>query len=328
MKRILIIRCGAIGDTIFSTAIIDALRTHFGKGLIIDWVATSLASHIFNQDDRINTIFTLNKRKIPLFLSSEKLKIVWHAKKHPYDLVINLEDGKQFHSLVKAIKTSRIISKKDIQFSNQIHEVDIKKAFLHSIVPEAIIDNSVPRLIAQPLSLNLPKEYIVINPSNSHLTKSRYNYRAWPLEYFKTLIEKLHPTIPIIIIGAQSDAKALTLLIQMAQKNIINLIGKTSLNELISVINHAKALITTDTGPSHIAAAVNTPVFTLIGPTDHLSTGPYPTPENEVHIIAEEIECRPCYKTERMKECSDNICMQRITPERVYNEITTFLQRN
>ena len=54
---------------------------------------------------------------------------------------------------------------------------------------------------------------------------------------------------------------------------------------MVSVVEKSKALIVTDTGTAHIASAVNTTVFCLIGPTPEEQTGPYKTPFNEVHII-------------------------------------------
>ena len=76
-------------------------------------------------------------------------------------------------------------------------------------------------------------------------------------------------------------------------------------------------MIVTDTGTAHISSAVNTPVFCLIGPTPHEQTGPYKTPFNEVHIISAGLSCSPCYKTDVMKACKDNICMKNIKPLKV-----------
>ena len=88
---------------------------------------------------------------------------------------------------------------------------------------------------------------------------------------------------------------------------------------MISVIENSKALVVTDTGTAHIASAVNAPVFCLVGPTPYEQTGPYKTPFNDVTIISSNLECSPCYKTEVMKACKDNICMKSIKASNVIN---------
>jgi ADP-heptose:LPS heptosyltransferase len=91
--------------------------------------------------------------------------------------------------------------------------------------------------------------------------------------------------------------------------------------DLIGVINGATGLIATDTGTAHIASAVNTEVFALIGPTPANVTGPYQSPFNKVHIISSNKDCSPCYKTDVMKECRDNICMKDISVDMLHNSV-------
>ncbi len=104
---------------------------------------------------------------------------------------------------------------------------------------------------------------------------------------------------------------------------MLDLVAKTSLVELIGVIDGACGLVATDTGTAHMASAVNTEVFALIGPTPADVTGPYQSPYNKVHIISANLECSPCYKTEVMKNCKDNICMKQITTQMVLDEINS-----
>ena len=79
------------------------------------------------------------------------------------------------------------------------------------------------------------------------------------------------------------------------------------------------------TGTAHIASAVNTAVFCLIGPTPEEQTGPYKTPFNEVYIISAGLSCSPCYKTDVMKACKDSICIKSIYPKLVLESINSKL---
>lgn len=62
--RILVIRAGALGDTIFATAAIDCLRKHFSEDASIDWLGNPLAKGLFAKDHRISNVFTLKKSKL------------------------------------------------------------------------------------------------------------------------------------------------------------------------------------------------------------------------------------------------------------------------
>jgi len=104
-------------------------------------------------------------------------------------------------------------------------------------------------------------------------------------------------------------------------ENIISLVGKTNFPELISLIDAANSLVVTDTGTAHIAAAVDTQVYALIGPTNFKRTGPYKTETNKVTILSSHAECSPCYHTEKMHSCRDNKCMIEIKPEDVFKNI-------
>jgi len=163
---------------------------------------------------------------------------------------------------------------------------------------------------------NLPNNYIVVSPSNSHNKKKRLNYRAWPHKNWKEFLNLLPKDKKVILIGAKGEEEFFEPL-KPYNSNIIDLVGKVSISQMIAVLENAKALVVTDTGTAHIASAINTPVFCLIGPTPAFQTGPYKTPFNEVTIISAGLKCSPCYKTEVMKVCKDNVCMKNIEPSKV-----------
>ena len=327
-KRVLIIRCGALGDLVYATSVIDALIAEFGEETIIDFVSTPGTAGIFNADPRVNHIYPLKHKKVPIFLSSQKKAIVSASKKNPYDILINFEFGKQFKSLLHAIETKQKVGAQleEISFPKELkHAVEVTKQMFKSIVSQEVFQQSVPHLIGTPKEkikklYNLPKKYLIISPSNSHQKRNILNYRAWENEYWKELIAKLNKEIPLIIIGNKGEDEFFTKL-KPYPDGVVDLVGKTSLPDLIGIIEEARGLVATDTGTAHIASAVNTEVFALIGPTPAEVTGPYKTEHNKVHIISANLECSPCYKTEVMKNCQDNICMKQISVEQVYNTI-------
>jgi ADP-heptose:LPS heptosyltransferase len=327
VKRALVLRCGALGDLVYATSVIDALRGQYGENIIIDFICTPGTAKLFEFDPRVNHVYLLKHKKLPIWLSPQKRAIIRHSQQNPYDLFINFEMGKQFLSLSQNIqakyKTGWFFSNPD--FSNVTHMVDICKSFYAPIVEPDILTHASPRIIGKSFTevqskLNLPEAFIVLSPSNSHNKKSRLNYRVWPQNHWKRLIALLPPQLPIIMVGGQGEEPFFEA-IKPYPENVIDLVGKTSISEMIALIGHAKALVVTDTGTAHIASALNTPIFCLIGPTPADVTGPYQSAKNEVHILSAHLPCSPCYKTDVMKQCTDNICMSQITPESVIQSL-------
>ncbi|MDH4943446.1 glycosyltransferase family 9 protein [Sulfurimonas sp. C5] len=326
--KVIVIRCGALGDLVYATSVIDALKREYGEDTTIDFVCTPGSAKLFQNDPRINKIFNLKHKKIPLFFSKEKREIVKYSKQHPYDILINFEHGKQFKDLTTAIHAKKKFGS-FFDFhgipDNIIHMVDIIKHVYRNVVSKKVLDSSYPKIIGTRSDDAIKKyafqeKYIIISPSNSHQKKQRLNYRAWENSKWTKLISLLSKHIQVVVIGNKGE-EAFFQELHPYPENVVDLVGKTPLSDLIGVIEGASALVATDTGTAHIASATNTEVFALIGPTPAEQTGPYKTPFNKVHILSVNLECSPCYKTERMKQCRDNICMKQISTEMVYNSI-------
>jgi len=329
IKSIIIIRSGALGDTVYATSILDALKAQYGETTKIDWIGAPSASSLFKHDPRVNQVFIIKHRKFPIYLSLEKRRIISYTKKHPYDLLINLEsNGPKFNPLAKAIQATHKIGypfTEPVLNTNSRHMVEYIKDYFAHVIEEEVLKNSYPKLFGSDYSssekkFSLPNKYIVINPSNSHTNRNKINYRAWPAEKWKALIHRLSQEKNLVLIGDKGEESYFDSL-KPFNKNVIDLSGKTNLPELISVISHASSIITTDTGPAHIASAVNTLVHCLIGPTNPNSTGPYKTPHNQVDIISKNLDCSPCYYLPHIKTCTDNICMKDISVEDVLQNI-------
>jgi len=329
IKRVLIIRSGALGETVFALPVIDALRKQFGDTIEIDWVGTSAAAGLFKLDPRIKNVFRLQHRRLPIFLSTEKRKIIRYSKEHPYDLLINLESGHVFYSLVEKISARH---KYGMPF-NQIrpmpnpHVIDSLKTLYEEIVSPEILQESFPVVYGEEASkvrekFSLPQHYVIINPSTSHHKK--FTHRAWPAEHWHALITMLASRYHLVVIGGQGEEKFFDKL-RPFPPSVLDLVGKSTLPELVTIIQEAEAIITADTGPSHIASAVNTRTFALFGPSNPAGTGPYQTPYNNVHIISANLECSPCNATPRIKECRDNQCMKQILPAIVAAQVEPYL---
>jgi heptosyltransferase-2 len=104
---------------------------------------------------------------------------------------------------------------------------------------------------------------------------------------------------------------------------LIDLAGRTSLEELAAVLAVADACVCNDSGSMHLAAAVGTPVIAIFGPTNEHATRPLARPGRPVHLLTHDVWCRPCM----LRECPiDHRCMTGITPEQVFAAVASVLR--
>lgn len=327
VKRALILRCGALGDLVYATCVIDALRRQYGEDIIIDFITTPGTAKLFEYDARVNRVFVLKHKRIPIWLSSQKRDIIRHSKKHPYDVFISLEYGKQFKSLINAIDATHKTGMGMLATAVDtitVNRAESTKQYYSDIINEHVLSTSKPSLIGVLQSnlaqkFSLPKNAIIVAPSNSHNQKKGINYRAWPNTHWHSLIQSLSSQTTVIIVGARGEEAFFNTLKPYPKSNIIDLVGKLSIPELITTVQNAQALICTDSATGHIGAAVDTPAFVLMGPNNPITDSPYQSDTNAVYPISLGLPCSPCYKTDTMKHCIDNICMNHITPEMVLN---------
>ena len=145
--------------------------------------------------------------------------------------------------------------------------------------------------------------------------------KRWPVENFSELVRRLGKKFPaarFAIIGGK-DEKLLGEIIAGADpERCLNLCGQTSLLEMIEWLRLGDLLVTNDTGPMHVAAALGKPLVALFGPTEPRRTGPYGQLENVLRLAR--LPCAPCLKSvchyENMEEC-----LRGISPAAVFDQV-------
>ena len=96
-----------------------------------------------------------------------------------------------------------------------------------------------------------------------------------------------------------------------------NLAGRTPLRVLAALLRRAAVMVTVDSGPMHLAAALGTPLVALFGPTDPSRTGPYGT--GPCRVLREALPCVPCL-SRRCRIPDRHLCMRLLDPHRVAAE--------
>ena len=144
---------------------------------------------------------------------------------------------------------------------------------------------------------------------------ARWSTKRWPAESFAEVADRLQQEGygSVVLIGGPGErAKVATVTGQM-KTPAIDLTGATTVGLLPALLSKASLLITNDSGPMHIAAAVGTPVVALFGPTSALLTGPYGAGHS---VLTGNVSCRPCFS----RTCSNVLpleCLRAVSPEQV-----------
>ncbi len=143
-----------------------------------------------------------------------------------------------------------------------------------------------------------------------------WDTKLWDRGKFAALADALGNRlgVPVVLTGSAAEKPYLDAIQAAAQSPVLNLAGQTSLRDLAALYRLATLVVTTDSGPMHIAAAVGTPTVALFGPTDPKRTGPYGKGHTVIRLG---IHCSPCFH----RHCPNPLCMNGISVERVYGAV-------
>jgi lipopolysaccharide heptosyltransferase II len=208
------------------------------------------------------------------------------------------------------------LNERDEAVDMNIHALDRELILLRAIgvpTPEVIFElpisekhrQRVNELLAR-AGLDRQRPLVAINPQATWPTK------LWFEERFAELADRLQDRgCAVVFTGSPADRPALDRIIGGMKKGALNLAGQTSLLELAALYQAARVVVSTDTGPMHIAAAVGTRVVALFGATAPWRTGPW---GGQHLVLRSELDCSPCLK----KSCEGDLaCMRGISVEMV-----------
>lgn len=141
--------------------------------------------------------------------------------------------------------------------------------------------------------------------------------KLWSASRFAEVAKRLAEArgAQVAILGGKKEAE-LAVEVERGLPADISLMlqAKTSLSDLMGVLTELSVFLSNDSGPMHLAAALGVPTVAVFGPTDERETGPASAGSR---VVREAVDCSPCI----YRDCPiDHRCMERVTPERVYQE--------
>jgi heptosyltransferase I len=321
--RIAIVKLSALGDIVHAMTVLQFIK-NFNNKILIDWVVEESYAELLELNPNIHQIHLINfkkakKKKSLTILLSELNKV---RKLAPYDIVIDLQ------GLIKSALISKLIkSKKTVGFDKDSSREGIASFFYthkfnfdysknviernYSLIEFALglrigkkqINSKVPFLFPSSNQLDIKlstiKKNILLIPGASHISK------CYPPSKFAKLTSLIDANF--LVIWGNSDEKVMAKKIKELSPEV-DICNKQSIDSLILLISLVDLVIGSDTGPTHIAWALNVPSITLFGPTPGYRNT-YQTPINR--IIESESRVNPM-KINKGDVSIENIAVQEI----------------
>lgn len=296
-KRILIIKPSSLGDIVQALPALSALRSSFPQARISWFVRTEFAPLIENHPHLTETILFdrkyLGKAWFNPRAFASLLSLIRQLRRSKFDVVLDLQGLFRTASLAwlsgcrkrlgmaSAREFGHIFyTHKIAQDRDSIHLVDYylkiaRVAGASDISAEFILNinfaaaYSVRHLLTKH-KIN-PDNFAVLVPGSAHADK------CWPVERFAALAEKISSEfgLSIVATGTKAEWGVVEDLRKKTAVAVANLAGATSLTELAALIKTAKLVVSNDTGPGHIAAALGVPVVLIFGRSNPARVAPY-----------------------------------------------------
>lgn len=338
-RRILIVKPSSLGDIVHSLPVLRELRKLFPDAHI-GWLVKEVWKDILTENPLLDEIIVLNKGPAGFFAA------IRDVRNSRFDTIIDLQGLFRSGAISlfsgayaklgfeNARESAHLFYNKKIKLPDKpLHAVNRYLLAIDAIAGDEIRKQYQGNAPDFPLYINtddaewaiefLKKNglgeispLIAINPS------ARWLKKRWPVQLFAELINRLIKELKagIILLGSRDDIPLAGEISSLVHGKLTVAAGTTSIKTLTALLDRVDVLITNDSGPMHIAAALGKPVTALFGPTDPGLTGPYG--KNHT-VIKKDMECSPCFR----KPCKYKrpICMESITVEEVMETVKTKL---
>ncbi len=334
-EAVIVIGLNWLGDVVMS---LPALAAACSTGKEIHIVTRPHLADVYWLSDLPVIVHSIETNATPL----KVIKAMKPLSRILANSVVTLPDSFRGAFLAKLCKTGNVIGF-DVQLRGllldkkipkpqnfqTIHESKLHYMLMREALPE--LPDEMPKLpqcliskddwnkTATKFNINKEKEFILLAPGAAFGAAKR-----WPPEYFAEitkLIYEKYSNYQIIVTGGKSETAISKEISEKSGVSVIDLVGKTNLEELACLLSRAKAMIANDSGTMHLAALYRTPTVVPVGPTDMTRTGALN--ENFIPVIADNCEKIPC--RQRVCPLKTDACMKSLKPPLVFHFLEEIL---
>jgi len=345
--NILIVKLSAIGDVIHTLPALNAIRRRYADAHITWLVEESAAGLVTGHPALDRVIIVPRKTWIKGFHQRpgyqtlrDMTRFVGRIRDTRYHLILD------FQALLKSsIWIALARGDRKVGFGRGMEHMESSWVFLNERIPPISMEvHALDRGLHMLRAIGIPADTVEYRlpireqdrrwcrnlleqaPGDAHGPVLAFNPAAkwetklWEPQKFSRLADRISDAYGarIVFTGAREDRTALDAMIHDMAHPALNAAGRTSLMELAALFEEVAAVVTTDTGPMHLAAAVNTPTVALFGPTAPWRTGPYGSGHR---VVRSGPPCSPCFS----RDCAHPECMTNISVDQVMDACQSVL---
>ncbi len=340
-KNILIINPFGIGDVLFSTPLVSAIKKAYSESYIA-YICNLKVKDILNTNPDINDVFVFERDEYRNLWKKSKIQTIknffgfWREiKKRKFDIVFDLSLGKEyaFFCWRAGIKDRRGFNYKGrgrflnykIPFDGfndkpvAEYYLDLLRVAERSSAPTVLITTDedkryIDNFLTQS-GVNSNDILVGISPGGGmSFGQKNQDRRRWGVNKFAELADKINAKV-VLIWGPGEENLVKEIASLMKKKPLIA--PFTKIREMAELCKRCKLVICSEGGPLHIANSQGVKTISIFGPVDKKVYGPYPKNEKNV-VITSDADCRPCYKKFKLLDCAHKKCLESISVDKLY----------
>lgn len=348
MKRFLVMNPYGIGDVLFSTPLLRALKEYFPDSFL-GYLCNRRTREILETHPLVNRLFVYEKDDLRRKWRESKWGMVQslfslrrEILREKFDALFDLSLAPEFSFFMKWGGIRRRIGLDYKKRGRFLTDRVFFAGFDERAVPEYYLETLKvlgihPREETYRTEMWVTQEdeafaraflerqgfeeasVIGISPGGSaSFGGDKAAYRHWGVELFSELCDLLQERLkrPLLIFWGPGDEEICKGILQRCKRPPLPS-PKTTVRQMASLMKQCALVIANDGGPLHVAVAMGVPTVSLFGPVNEKVYGPYP-PSPRHRILTQPVPCRPCYRRFKLPECERNVCLKWIEPSRVF----------
>ncbi len=317
LRRVLVIKLRHHGDVLLASPVFTVLKNHAPQ-LEVDALVYLDTAEMLTLHPAISEVHTIDrnwKKLGPLGQMGEEWRLLSRLRARQYDLVIHLTEHNRGAWLARLLDAPHAVTRNvrgrgrfwrnsfthfyPVPGGTFRHTVEtqldaLRRIGIYPAESERMLTLDPGEAAREDVRHRLEqhglagKDFIHIHPA------SRWMFKCWPSGHMTELMRSLQAQGLRIVVTAAPDAAEQALVREMLaplERPVVDLSGQLSLKQLAALTAMAKVFVGVDSAPMHIAAAMQTPVAVLFGPSGDLEWGPWRVPHR---ILTSEHICRPC----------------------------------
>ncbi len=325
--RILLVKLSSMGDVLHALPTLEALRLAFPQGHLT-WLVESPYAPLLAGHPALDEVWPVPRVRLGQKLRRPELmemgRLIRRVRSQRFDLVIDLQGLLKSALWVALAHSPRKVGYRGTRegsylvLTERVPPYDLNAhavwRYLNlayylgapHILPRFRLGLDASAHLGQFISDTSPRQEVVLHPG------ARWSSKLWPAAEWARLADWLSQdcVLQVILTGSPADRQLADQITALTRGRVVNLAGRTTLDELAGIMKRASLAVTTDTGPMHLAAALGTRVVAIFGPTAPWRTGPFGAGHEIVRLG---LSCSPCFK----RRCDQPRCLTDLTWEAV-----------